>query len=84
MAARALVGRPAPASGDRRLLTERRVPLQPTDRFVLLQQDDTIMLQRLAAPRVAEVVAAAPDEPALSPDEISDIVHELRAERRSR
>lgn len=53
---------------------------QPTDRFVLLQQDDTIILKRIAVPRVTELVAAAPDEPALSRDEISDMVHTLRAE----
>jgi len=54
---------------------------QPADRFVLLQQDDSIILKRIAVPRVTELVAAASDEPALSLDEISAMVHALRAER---
>jgi hypothetical protein len=57
---------------------------QLTDRFVLLQQDDTIILKRIAVPRVTELVAAAPDEPASSLDEISAMVHKLRADRRPR
>ncbi len=56
---------------------------QPTDRCVLLQQDDTILLKRIAAPRATEIVAAAPDEPAQSLDDISAIVHALRAKRRA-
>jgi hypothetical protein len=56
---------------------------QPTDRFVLLQQDDTIILKRIVAPSISAIVEAAPDEPAMSLDEISDIVHELRSERRA-
>jgi hypothetical protein len=57
---------------------------QPADRFVLVQQDDTLILKRLDVPRVSDIVGAAPDEPAMGLDEISDIVHQLRSERRSK
>ncbi len=56
---------------------------QPAARFALLQQGDTLILKRVSTPRVSDVVAAAPDEPSLSLDEISVIVHELRAQRRN-
>lgn len=54
---------------------------QPTTRFILLQQNDTLILKRLNVPGMLDLVAAAPDEPALSLDEISDLVHAARAER---
>lgn len=36
---------------------------QPADRFVLVQQDHTLILKRLDVLRVSDIVAAAPDEP---------------------
>ncbi len=56
----------------------------PTDRFALLQQGDTLILKRVSAPRVSDIVAAAPNEAPLSLDEISDIVHEVRSQRRAK
>lgn len=54
----------------------------PTDRFALLRQGDTLILKRVSSPRVSDLVAAIPDDAPLSLDEISDIVHDLRSQRR--
>lgn len=57
---------------------------RPADRFVVMPQGDTLILKRLT-PRVSDIVAAAPEDAAPpSLDEISDIVHELRAQRRDK
>jgi hypothetical protein len=56
---------------------------QPTDRFALLQQGDTLILKRVSPAPVSDIVAATPDEAPLGLEEISDIIHELRSQRRS-
>ena len=50
---------------------------QPSDRFVVWMEEDTLHLKRIA-PSPLTVVEQAPAGNPLSLDEISDIVHEVR------
>ncbi len=51
----------------------------PTDRFLVWAEGDTILFKRIETPRVTDIVAEAPEtvEP-MSMEEISEIVHEVR------
>jgi hypothetical protein len=56
----------------------------PTDRFFVWVEGDTLYLKRITPPPVTEIVAQAPEDEPLSLDEISDIVHEVRRQRRAK
>ncbi|GAB4542471.1 MAG: hypothetical protein Kow0063_34480 [Anaerolineae bacterium] len=42
----------------------------------------TLHLKRITPPRVTDIVAQAPDEEPISLEEINEIVHEVRRQRR--
>ena len=54
---------------------------RPSDRFVVWVDGDTLHLKRVM-PSPLQVVADAPEGDPLSLDEINDIVHEVRRQRR--
>jgi hypothetical protein len=54
---------------------------QPSDRFVVWMEGDTLYLKRITPPSVLEVVEQAPEGEPLSLDEINDIVHQVRQRR---
>ena len=56
---------------------------RPADRFVVWVEGDTLHLKRITPPPVTEIVAQAPEGEPLSLDEISEIVHEVRRQRRA-
>ena len=56
---------------------------QPSDRFVVWVEGDTLHLKRITTPPVADIVEQAPEGEPLSLDEINDIVHEVRRRRRT-
>ena len=56
---------------------------RPADRFVVWVEGDTLYLKRITPPPVTEIVAQAPEGEPLSLDEISEIVHEVRRQRRA-
>ena len=56
---------------------------QPTDRFVVWMEGDTLHLKRITPSPLKVVEQAPPDQP-LSLDEINDIVHEVRQHRHRR
>ena len=56
---------------------------QPSDRFVVWMEGDTLHLKRIT-PSPLRTVEQAPLEQPLSLDEINDMVHEVRRQRRQR
>jgi hypothetical protein len=54
---------------------------RPSDRFVVWVDGDTLHLKRVM-PSPLQAVADAPEGDPLSLDEINDIVHEVRQQRR--
>lgn len=55
---------------------------RPSDRFFVWSQGDTLILKRIAIPRVTDIVAATPEtHPPLTMEEIDEIVHEARRQR---
>ena len=54
---------------------------QPTDRFMVWVDDDTVVLKRIK-PSVTTIVEQAPTGEPLSLEESNDIVHEVRRQRR--
>lgn len=52
----------------------------PTDRFIVWWEGDTLHLRRLT-PSLLKRVENAPEDEAMSLDEINDIVHEVRQRR---
>jgi hypothetical protein len=57
---------------------------RPADRFIVWTEGDTLHLKRMFAPSPTELVAQAPEGEPLSLDEINEIVHEVRRQRRTR
>jgi len=55
---------------------------RPLDRFFCWVEGDTLYLKRITPPPVTEIVAQAPEGEPLSLDEINDIVHEVRRQRK--
>ncbi|MEZ4862838.1 MAG: hypothetical protein R3C14_16090 [Caldilineaceae bacterium] len=53
---------------------------QPSDRFIVWMEGDTLHLKRIT-PSPLRVVAQAPQDQPFSFDEINDIVHEVRRRR---
>ena len=56
---------------------------QPSDRFVVWVEGDTLHLKRIM-PSPLQVVEQAPLDQPLSLDEINDLVHEVRRQRHQR
>jgi hypothetical protein len=56
---------------------------KPSDRFVVATDGDTLILKRVL-PSITEIVGHAESGEPLSLDEINDIVHQIRKERRSK
>jgi hypothetical protein len=54
----------------------------PSDRFIIWMEGDTLHLKRVTPSPLTTVEQAPADEP-LSMDEINEIVHEVRQQRRS-
>ena len=57
---------------------------RPSDRFVVWAEGDMLHLKRITPPPVTRIVARAPEGESMSLDEINDIVHEVRRQRRTR
>jgi hypothetical protein len=57
---------------------------RPSDRFVVWVEGDTLHFKRITLPPVTKIVAQAPEGEPLSLDEINEIVHEVRRQRRTR
>lgn len=55
----------------------------PSDRFIVWMDGDTLHLKRIAASPLKSVEQAPPGEP-ISLDEINEIVHEVRLQRKER
>jgi hypothetical protein len=56
---------------------------RPDDRFLVWAEGDTLYLKRITSPDVLNRVAERPDEKPLSLEEINDVVHEVRRQRKS-
>ena len=56
---------------------------QPSDRFVVWMEGDTLHLKRITPSPLRAVEQAPVDQP-LSLDEINEMVHEVRRQRRQR
>ena len=54
-----------------------------SDRFMIWVEGDAMYLKRIAPRPVTEIVAEAPVGDPMQPEEVSDIVHEVRRRRRS-
>jgi hypothetical protein len=55
---------------------------RPLDRFVVWAEGDALYLKRIAPRSVTSIVAGAPEGQPMSLDEINDLVHEVRRQRR--
>ena len=56
----------------------------PEDRFIIWVEGDTLLLKRMFTVSPTALVAQAPEDEPLSLDEINEIVHEVRRQRRVR
>ena len=66
-----------------KLPAEAAAHFRPSDRFVVWVEGDSLHLKRITPPAVTEIVAQAPPGEPLSLDEIDEIVHQVRRERRA-
>ena len=66
-----------------KLPAEIAARFQPSDRFVVWMEGDTLYLKRITPPPVTRIVAQAPEGEPVSLDEINDIVHQVRRQRRA-
>lgn len=55
----------------------------PSDRFLVWADGDTVHFKRITRPRLTDLVAEAPVGQPLSPEEISEEVHEYRRRKHS-
>ena len=55
---------------------------RPLDRFIVWAEGDTLLLKRITPAAVTEIVEQAPEGEPPSLEEINDIVHEVRRQRR--
>jgi hypothetical protein len=66
-----------------KLPTDIAARFRPSDRFVVWVEGDTLHLKRVTLPPVTSIVAQAPEEEPLSLEEINEIVHQVRRQRRT-
>ena len=55
-----------------------------SDRFVVWVEGDTLHLKRITSPPVTQIVGQAPEGDPMSLDEINEMVHQVRRQRRTR
>ncbi len=65
-----------------KLPAEIAARFKPADRFVVWAKGDTLYLKRVTPLPVTDIVAQAPEGKPLSLDEINQIVHQVRKQRR--
>ncbi len=70
------------ATDTLKLPTEVASLFRPSDRFVIWTDGDTLHLKRIT-PSVTRIVGEAPEGEPMSMDEINEIVHEVRRQRRA-
>ncbi len=56
---------------------------QPSDRFVVWMEGDTLYLKRVTPPPVLDIVDQAAEGEPMSLDEINKVVHQVRRQRRA-
>ena len=66
-----------------KLPAEIAARFKPADRFVVWAKGDTLYLKRVTPLPVTDIVAQAPEDEPLSLDEINQIVHQVRKQRRA-
>ena len=66
-----------------KLPAEVAARFRPSDRFVVWAEGDTLYLKRVTPPPVTSIVGQAPEGESLSLEEINEIVHEVRRQRRT-
>ena len=66
-----------------KLPTEIAARFRPLDRFVIWAEGDTVHLKRVTPPPVTSIVAQAPEGEPLSLEEINEVVHQVRRQRRT-
>ena len=66
-----------------KLPAEIAAHFKPADRFVVWAKGDTLYLKRVTPLPVTDIVAQAPEGEPLSLDEINQIVHQVRKQRRA-
>ena len=71
------------ASQTLKLPAEIAARFKPADRFVVWVEGDTLYLKRVTPPPVIDIVAQAPEGEPMSLDEINEIVHQVRQQRRT-
>lgn len=70
-------------SGTLKLPASIAARFRPTDRFVVWAEGDVLYLKRISPQQVLGIVDEAPVDDAMTPEEVSDIVHEIRRHRRA-
>ena len=65
-----------------KLPAEVAAHFRPSDRFVIWVEGDILHLKRLTPPLVTDTMAQAPEEEPMPLEEINEIVHEVRRQRR--
>ena len=71
------------SSDTLKLPAEVAARFRPSDRFMVWAEGDAMYLKRIAPWSVTSIVADAPVGEPMSLDEINDLVHEVRRQRRS-
>jgi hypothetical protein len=71
------------SSDTLKLPAEVAARFRPSDRFVVWAEGDAMYLKRIAPWSVTSIVAEAPAGEPMSLEEINDLVHEVRRQRRS-
>ena len=66
-----------------KLPAEIAARFKPADRFVVWAEGDTLHLKRVTLPLVTDIVAQAPEGEPMLLDEINEIVHQVRRQRRA-
>ena len=66
-----------------KLPTDIAARFRPADRFVVWVEGDTLHLKRITPPPVTRIVAQAPEGEPIPLDEINEIVHQVRRQRRT-
>ena len=65
-----------------KLPAEIAARFRPSDRFIVWVEGDILHLKRISRPSVTEVVEQAPEGEPMSLEEINELVHQVRRERR--
>ena len=70
-------------SGTLTLPAEIAARFRPTDRFVVWAEGDVLYLKRISSQHVSDILDEAPSDDEMSPEEVSEVVHEVRRRRRA-